>query len=75
MSGNRPRIVLYIDDSAASEEALKAFRDADVELSVVHTSGPNVPTAKLGNTVFAGRWGLDFLLYGLPKRVSDEVLT
>lgn len=75
MTSNRPKIFLFVDDSPTSKEALKAFREADVELITVQASGPSIPSAKLGNTVYTGRWGIDFLLQGLPKRVGDEVVT
>jgi len=75
MTRNRPTVILFIDESVSSTEAVRAFREVDVELTLVQSSGPNIPSAKVGNTVYTGKWGIDFLLHGLPKRVSDEFVT
>lgn len=73
MTGNRPRVVLFVDESAASQEAQKAFEDVDAELLIMQATGPTVPSAKLGNAVYSGKWGIEFLLHGLPKRPTVQL--
>lgn len=72
MTSDRPRVVLFVDDSAESRAVIQNFWDVDADVEIVSATGTSVPSAKVGNTVYAGRWGIGFLLQGLPKRVEVE---
>ena len=63
MSANR--IYLLVDDSEASLEAKQKLMGLGLNIELISASGPNVPSAKVGNTSYSGRWGIDFLVSGL----------
>ena len=61
------KVTLFVDDSIESHQAIERFRKVDVNLSVSYVSGYGLPSVKIGNTIYPGMWGVEFVLYGLEK--------
>ena len=72
----RPKVILLMDESEASREALRRFSECDVDLTAVAgCSGYMLPSASMGNVVYGDRWGIEFLATRLPKKELEETET
>jgi len=69
MATRKPKVVLFLDESTESAAAKKLLTDAvvdkGVEFELVPATGPGVPSARVGNTVYSGLVGLTLLAEGL----------
>lgn len=69
MAARKPKVVLFLDDSSESAAAKKLLTDAltdkGLEFEVVPASGPGIPSARLGNTLYSGLVGVTLLAEGL----------